>query len=102
MTTVIKFTYQGDYLNGYDCNQLSNATGEYVPLAEYHELESEIQRLSKLNATGEGWLTANSKEIEKLKALIQRVIDLLPHTYDYEQLESEDIKQLFNDCQEVL
>ena len=85
MTTIVKFTRFTETL--YQASIIV-AEGEYVPLPEHQALKTHMESLAK--------------ETYELKGLIRRVVELLPHTYDYQQLESEDIKQLLADCQGAL
>ncbi len=100
MTTIVKFTYSEWPMRfgGYECNKLGGKmSGEYVPLAEYHKIFDDAVELAK--------------QVEKLKALIQRVIDMnLTDSLKWspvilgatEGYQSPELIQLLKDCQEAL
>ncbi len=76
--------------------------GEYVPLAEYQMLKAQYQELVDSS-------TANIKSLVsqryQLQMLIRRVLNFSPPLLDDcfdNGVAYEKLKQLFNDCREVL
>ena len=102
---VVKFDFYGmrSNYNLYKCNQAGDNSGEYVPLAEYQELE----RMIALDTTSQ-------IELSKLRTLLKRWNEIAPDLFNDELFntnplmlewtptKSDDLTQLIQDTDEVL
>ncbi len=90
--TIVKFTQHSGYTYYYT-DWDGDMSGEYVPLAEYLEL------LNLINELGEKDVQ-NRLLIGKLKALIQRAIDIKPNLGGHYAWQNEELIQLLKDCKQ--
>lgn len=109
MTTIIKFTYPLGCFDGYKCDRRGDLSGEYVPVAEYIELQATLlQEQDKLSqALSNGLNPYLQTETAALRALIQRVVEIGPKLTDIaldgvESGTSPELTQLLKDCEAVV
>ncbi len=98
MTTIIKFVrYHEGVADSYACDWPGNATGEYVPLAEYNALRSECDKIADERLE-------QAMRTNELKALIKRVIEIGPRLDDSDIVEGQTpvLIQLLKDCQDAI
>lgn len=107
--TIVKFTQHSDYTYYYT-DWDGDMSGEYVPLAEYQALQAQYRELGDSSNDA---IQSLVKQRSKLKALIQRVVEIGPNLSDSlrwsvrllgatEGYKSPELDQLLLDCQEVV
>lgn len=108
MTTIVKFTLALGHIPVYRywSDTPNDASGDYVSLAEYQEVINLVNELGEKDVQ-------NRLQVDKLKALIQRVNEIGPKLTDSlkwsvkllgatEGHKSSKLIQLLEDCQNAL